>query len=173
VAIAASVGFNDGEDDVARQLERARAALEVSRAKLAAREQAAENEFTPIVVNNDENPTTVIRNGAMMGPDVPFFATLSNGSTEKRNSKREKVIKSQNEEGLFTTDGDLMAKLSEEEEWESRSLFEVFQNERNRPEKNLLAERDVAASIFNLRKQLQTEDFQRIFDQRNRFIGEQ
>jgi hypothetical protein len=65
-----------------------------------------------------------------------------------------------------------MAKLSEEEEWESRSLLEVFQNERGPAKEHKLADRDVAASIFNLRRVLQTEDFQRIFDQRNRFIGE-
>lgn len=169
MAVSAA-GSNNPEDEVTRQLERARAVLEVSRAKLAAREQAAENEFAAKAKNGKTTTAPAIR----MGPEVPFFATQStNGMAEKKNGKREQVIKAQNEEGLFTTDGDLMAKLSEEEEWESRSLFEVFQNERSRPEKDALADRDVAANIFNLRKQLQTEDFQRIFDKRNRFIGEQ
>jgi hypothetical protein len=168
--VVSAVGFNSPEDDdVARQLQRARAALEVSRAKMAAREQDVENEFT--VTMKNEKSAAVLKNGTM-GPEVPFFATLSSASNEKANCKRKKVIKSQNEEGLFTTDGDLMAKLSEEEEWESRSLLEVFESERNKPEKNHLAERDVAASIFYLRKQLQTQDFERIFDKRNRFIGE-
>ncbi|KAG7354754.1 hypothetical protein IV203_004110 [Nitzschia inconspicua] len=167
-----AAGFNSPEDEVTRQLARARAALEVSRAKLAARENAVENEFSTQTESTKKKTAIDMKDGAM-GPEVPFFASQSSNPTGKKDSigKREKVIKAKNEDGLFTTDGDLMAKLSEEEEWESRSLFEVFQNERKRPE-NTLADRDVAASIFNLRKQLRTDDFQRIFDQRNRFIGE-
>ena len=38
--------------------------------------------------------------------------------------------------------------------------------------KKSIAERDLAASIYNLRKVLKTEDFRRVFDSRNRFIGE-
>jgi hypothetical protein len=172
IAVSAA-GVNSPEDEITRQLERARAALAVSRAKIAAREQAAENEFAA-QAKNGKTKTVAERTNGALGPEVPFFATqqASNGTAEKQNGKRELVIKAKNEEGLFTTDGDLMAKLSEEEEWESRSLFEVFQSERNEPEKNPLAERDVAASIFGLRKLLQTDDFQRIFDKRNRFIGE-
>ena len=74
--------------------------------------------------------------------------------------------------GLFTTDGDKMAELSEEEEWESRPLLEVFESEIEDTSSSVLNERDVAASIFNLRKTLQMEDYRKIFDKRNRFIGE-
>ena len=35
-----------------------------------------------------------------------------------------------------------------------------------------LADRDVASSIYNLRKMLRNEDFMKVFDSRNRFIGE-
>lgn len=35
-----------------------------------------------------------------------------------------------------------------------------------------LADRDVASSIYNLRKLLRTEDFMKVFDSRNRFIGD-
>eukprot|EP00804_Cyclotella_cryptica_P003496 CCRYP_002143-RA/>CCRYP_002143-RA protein AED:0.27 eAED:0.27 QI:0/-1/0/1/-1/1/1/0/146 len=35
-----------------------------------------------------------------------------------------------------------------------------------------LAEKDLAMSIFALRKMLQNEDFKRVFDQRNQFIAE-
>ena len=69
--------------------------------------------------------------------------------------------------------GEKMASMSEGEEWASRSLLEVFNNEEvQRSSDHKLAERDVAASIYNLRKQLQMEDYKRIFDKRNRFIGE-
>jgi hypothetical protein len=152
------------DDEVARQLERARAVLEASRAKMESRERAAAQGITRD--NNKDGKRDA------MQTDVPFFAT-QNGNNGKVNGKRDLVIKNQNQEGLFTTDGDLMAKLSETEEWESRSLFEVFKDEANRPEKDRFADRDVAASIYGLQKVLQTEDFQKIFDKRNRFIGEQ
>jgi len=79
---------------------------------------------------------------------------------------------------LVTADGEKMAKLSEEEPWEYRSLLDVFENERDVNEdvyskaSQQLAQRDVAASIYNLRKELKTEDYRKIFDKRNRFIGE-
>ncbi|KAL3912058.1 MAG: hypothetical protein SGARI_001344 [Bacillariaceae sp.] len=152
------------EDDVTRQLERARAVLEASRAKVEAQEKAAEEEFSRQNKNGKKK--------VAMGADLPFFAT-QNGSNGKADGKRDMVIKDQNQDGLFTTDGDLMAKLSETEEWESRSLFEVFTDEIEKKEKDPFADRDVAASMYGLRKALQNEDFQKIFDKRNRFIGDQ
>lgn len=86
--------------------------------------------------------------------------------------KKEKVIKDKNENGLFTTDGDLMAKLSEEEEWESRPLLEVFKNEKKKAPAAKNIDRDIGQSMYNLRKSLQTEDFMKIFDKRNYFIGD-
>ena len=69
-----------------------------------------------------------------------------------------------------------MAKLSEEEVWESRPILEVFETEEQEgatpsfKAKNV--DRDIAKSMFNLRKSLQTKDFMKIFDKRNIFIGD-
>lgn len=133
------------EDEIGKQLERAREVLAKSKAKLEATGDAPADE-------------------------VPFFATSASMDTS---TKREKVTKSRDEEtGLITADGEKMARLSESEQWEMRSLGEVFENEIEDTEDKRLAERDVAASIFNLRKKMQTEDYRRIFDTRNYFIGE-
>lgn len=139
------------EDDITRQLARARDVLAKSKAKIEEQE----------IDDLEEDSSS--KNG------VPFFASLDANA----DTKKEKVIKSRNEEGLFTTDGELMAEMSESEEWEVRPLLEVFESESKDPAKDPLADRDVAASIFNLRKVLQTEDYQKIFDKRNRFIGDQ
>ena len=37
---------------------------------------------------------------------------------------------------------------------------------------SVLADRDVARAIYNLRKSMQNDDFKKVFDARNRFIGE-
>ena len=138
------------DDEITKQVERAKALLEKSKAKMQAKEKELE--------------ASSPKNGAK----IPFFA-----SKEKSNgNKKEKVTKTENEEGLITTDGEMMAKLSEAEEWEVRGLLDVFENEQKDSTPDPFADRDVAGSIFNLRKTLQTEDFQKIFDKRNRFIGE-
>jgi hypothetical protein len=141
--------------DVAKQLERAKAALAISRAKMEAREEA-EAGFTETEEIDDKKEEAKI---------LPFFAAAENG-------KKEKVIKDKNKDGAFTTDGDLMAKLSEGEEWESRPLLEVFQNEKEESPDSMNIDRDIAQSMYNLQKSLRTEDFRKIFDKRNRFIGE-
>lgn len=146
------------EDDIPSQIERARALIAKSKKKLEAREAATLEEA--------QQPQI----------EIPFFAVAA---TIDMSRKREKMIKSRNEEtGLITADGEKMAKLSESEPWEVRSLMEVFQNENEDLEdlytmsSKHLAERDVAASIFNLRKGMKTEDYRKIFDSRNFFIGE-
>ena len=146
-----------GADDIARLQERARAVLEKSKAKLASKEKSNG-------AHSDDTDTQ---------SSMPFFAT------QDTSRKRDGVIKSRDEKtGLITADGEKMAAMSEEEQWESRSLLEVFENEMDENEdvnslaSQELAKRDVAMSIFNLRKVLQTEDYKRIFDKRNRFIGE-
>ena len=78
-----------------------------------------------------------------------------------------------------------MALLSKSEPWEIRSLSQLtFQEEatldydgnttaeESSSSTSTLADRDVASSIYNLRKMLQNEDFRKVFDSRNRFIGE-
>ncbi|EEC46620.1 predicted protein [Phaeodactylum tricornutum CCAP 1055/1] len=141
------VGLNMAEsvDDIGRLQERARVILEKSKAKLANEPIKSELEAT--------------------GNALPFFASQDRGKM-----KRNEVIKSKNDEGLITTDGEKMAELSEKEEWEVRGLLDVFESEIKSSDG--LKERDVAASIYNLRKTLQNEDYRRIFDKRNRFIGE-
>lgn len=154
----------DADDEITKQLERARELLAKSKAKIEAKElETLEEELS--------NGKTKGRTNGASDKGMPFFAMKD--AVEETNSKREKVIKSKNEEGLFTTDGDLMAKMSEDEEWESRSLLDVFENESKDPTNNPIADRDVAASIMGLQKVLQTEDYRKIFDSRNRFIGEQ
>ena len=83
----------------------------------------------------------------------------------------ESKIKSKDEEtGLIMCDGDMMAALSEEEEWEKRSLLDVFESEIEDDEiTKQLASRDVTASIRSMRVKMHNEDYRRIFDKRNRF----
>lgn len=144
------------DDEINKGLLRAKELLEKSKAKLAAKEA------------NITNPPK-----EEAAKKLPFFA-----STRKAAANRNGVIKSKNAEGLVLADGERMAALSEQEEWERRGLFELFESEIDNSEdvyaqaSEQLASRDVAASIFNLRRTLQQEDYSRIFDKRNYFIGE-
>lgn len=143
------------EDDISTLLERARLQLAKSKAKLEARDHAQASGA------GNRVPEAPVK--------IPFFASII------KFDKREIVTKFRNEKtGLITADGEKMARLSESEAWEMRSLKEVFQNEveDTGSASKRLANRDVAASIFNLRKSMQTEDYRKIFDSRNRFIGE-
>lgn len=144
-------------DEITKQLERAKAALAVSRAKMEAQEQAEAG-----LIDEEE------KEGKSDEEAVPFFAM----NADEENGKKDRVIKDKKEDGGFTTDGDLMAKLSEEEEWESRPLLEVFQNEKEEKTEAMNIDRDIGQSMYNLRKSLQTDDFMKIFDKRNRFIGD-
>lgn len=66
-----------------------------------------------------------------------------------------------------------MAALSEDEDWELKGLMDMFEDETEESDvKKSLADRDVAASIFNMRLKMHGADYRRIFDTRNRFIGE-
>lgn len=133
------------DDEINRGVQRARALIEKTKAKLAAQSE------------------------------VPFFASKQSGTVA---SSREGVVNKDEKTGLITTDGEKMAKLSEQEVWENRSLFGVFDDDNDENEKSYaatseqFASRDIAASVFNLRRQLQTSDYERIFDKRNIFIGE-
>ena len=144
------------DDDISRLQLKARQLLEKSKAKLAAKEK---KEAAAAAAAKPKDPS------------LPFFASTVRS--------RDSVIKSRNEEtGLITADGERMAAISEQEEWEVRSLYEVFENEIKENEdvyslaSQQLAARDVAASIFDLRKKLQTDDYKAIFNKRNPFIGE-
>ena len=122
---------NAMNDDVVRQLAKAKKLLELTKTKLAAEEEDKAN-------NNNEEPQT---------------SMVLEASTTTIDDKRTKVTKSTNEDsGLITTDGELMAVLSEEEEWEVRSLLDVFEDELEVSDvSNQLARRDVAGSIAAMR----------------------
>lgn len=103
---------------------------------------------------------------------LPFFASAP---------RRENKIKSFLDGGEIIADGETMAFLSASEPWEQRSLSQMFENEARidyngdlveEETVNSLAGRDVGASIYNLRKKLQTEDFMQVFDRKNFFIGD-
>mmetsp|Transcript_8445 Transcript_8445/g.15930 ORF Transcript_8445/g.15930 Transcript_8445/m.15930 type:complete len:201 (+) Transcript_8445:216-818(+) len=137
------------DDDINRQLSKAKELLEKTKAKMLAQTQQ-DNEETTTPKKKQITPDTIV-------------------------DKKTSAIKSRNEEtGLITCDGDIMAALSEEEEWELKGIFDVFENETEESEvSKQLAERDVAASIYNLRLSLQNDDYRKIFDKRNRWIGEE
>jgi hypothetical protein len=152
LALAAS---SSPEDDISKQVERARKLLEKTKAKIEAREAAA--------IAKEANASTQT--------SVPFFASQLKDASQKKG----KIVKSGNEvDGTLVADGEMMARLSEEEQWEFRSLLEVFKNENEEQSQasSQLDKRDVAASIYNLQKSLTIDDYMRIFDPRNRFIGE-
>jgi hypothetical protein len=147
---------SDVEGQIDLGLQKARAVLQKSKAKLAA-------------IREKEDGICESKN------DLPYFAH----TVQKTVVSRDGVVKSINEEtGLVRADGERMAEISELEDWEFRSLFDVFENEMTEDEDRYsivsqqLASRDVAASVFNLRKELETDDYRRIFDTNNRFIGE-
>lgn len=144
--------------EIQKQVERAKAAVAASRAILEAQDQAADDLEEAKENDGDETKES-----------LPFFASAT---AETKNGKKEKVMKKKNEDGLFTTDGDLMAKLSEEETWERRPLMEVFKDEKEKGPVSKNVDRDIGQSMYNLRKKLQTDDFLRIFDKKNHFIGE-
>jgi len=144
---------NAMNEDVVRQLAKAKELLELTKAKLAAQEEDKAN-------NNDNNE--------------PQPSMVLETSTTTTDDKRTKVTKSTNEDsGLITTDGELMAMLSEEEEWEVRSLLDVFEDELEVSDvSKQLARRDVAGSIAAMRLRMHGEDYLKIFNTKSRWIGE-
>jgi hypothetical protein len=160
----------DPEEEVERRLAKAKEVLAKSKAKLEKSSQTTGDKKNGKTASSSSSSS-----GGAPAP-LPFFASKKRVKDPRR---RENVIKAKNEEtGLVQADGEKMAAMSEKEEWEYRSLLEVFENavEENgdvySTTSQQLAERDVAASIWNLRKTMKTEDYLKIFDRKNRFIGE-
>ena len=158
----------DPEEEVQKRLAQARAVLAKSKAKLESRQQQQQQEAS----SDASKPAAAATSTA----PLPFFAAKK---ATKDPQRKDKLIKSKDDKtGLITADGEVMAAMSEVEEWERRSLLEVFENEMDENEdvyslaSQQLAERDVVASIWNLRKSMKTEDYMKIFDKKNRFIGE-
>ena len=134
------------DDDINRQLARSREILEKAKAKMAENEKNKNTEATTLL-------TTDVK--------------------DEKINKKESVTKTTDDEGLNTFDGELMAALSETEDWELKGLLDVFEDEIEESDvAKSLAKRDVAASIFNMRVKMHGADYRRIFDTRNRFIGE-
>ncbi|KAL7528893.1 hypothetical protein ACHAWF_002753, partial [Thalassiosira exigua] len=114
-------------------------------------------------------------------PPLPFFAARSFTASAARSALK---IKSKLDDGTIVADGEAMSSLSKSEPWESRSLGQMSFTREARTDYDgnavegeeidgrVTADRDVARSIYNLRKKLQNEDFKKVFDSRNRFIGD-
>ena len=180
------------EQQINQGLQRAKEVLLKSKAKLAAMQQSTATE----IKDNDDHNAVVL--------DVPFFASrlttspianvggvttataivsdmVTTTTTTKTTDSNNLKVKSRNSDtGLVMADGERMAEISEDEPWEYRSIYEMFDNNNNndaettsdnKPQR-VEMKTDVMASIQNLRKVLQQEDYRKIFDPRNRFIGE-
>lgn len=131
-------------------------------------------------------PTTAMPSTTANTSRLPFFVMVDDGSASTTlKSISSKKIKSTTSSGSIIADGETMTRISSTEQWSRRKLSEMFSKESHldyagKPIDDqtidkvgtVLADRDVVASIWNLRKTLQNEDFARVFDKRNRFIGD-
>lgn len=176
--------FLDDDDDefesekydpaVAAQIRKAKQMVKDAKRKQKAREDAAAKAAADGADGTSEE--------AEKSKTTPFFATRSFTASAADASRK---IKSKTKTGEVIADGETMASLSKSEPWERRSLSQMaFQREARADfdgnmvegddeiDGSVLADRDLARSIYGLRKQLQNEDFVRVFDKRNRFIGE-
>ena len=179
-SVAASANGRGGDDDrparrtsddddasVSEQIARARRLLDDARRKQTARMETSASSAIASAPSRDR-PTG---SGART---LPFFAARAPSSSK---------IKSKTSSGDIIADGETMANISLNERWEVRSLSEMFQRESRTDydgrdvemdmvQGATLADRDVNRSIYNLRKSMRNEDFMRVFDSRNRFIGD-
>lgn len=170
--------FDDDDDEdadlanydpaVAAQIRKARKLLRDAKQKMEKEQQQQEQEQS-----NEQNKESTT--------PLPFFAQQQSFTATAIDHTQK--IKSKTKSGEIIADGDTMTSLSNSEPWERRSLSDIgFESEArsdfdgnlvaDEDVKRTLAERDLQASIYNLRKVLQTEDFRKVFDPRNRFIGE-
>jgi len=165
------------EPNVAAQIRKARKLLRDAKKKM-----EAETTATAATKNGSSTSESSTTTNEPSSP-LPFFAQQQSFTATAIDNTRK--IKSKTKSGEIIADGDTMTSLSNSEPWERRSLSDIgFQSEaRSDYDGNLvevdlngnlggLAERDLAASIYNLRKVLRNEDFKKVFDSRNRFIGE-
>ena len=163
---------------VSDQIMKARKLLDDARKK-----QAREQEV--IITPSSSTPTTAIPSTAANTSRLPFFVMVDDGSRASTTSINSKKIKSTTSSGSIIADGETMTQISSTEQWSRRKLSEMFSKESHLDYAGksiddqtidkvgtVLADRDVVASIWNLRKTLQNEDFARVFDKRNRFIGD-
>ena len=169
---------DDDDDDiylkydpaVAAQLRKAKQLIKDAKKKQKAKDESfLDTEVTTTTETTDKSKDGEAKSSGLL----PFFAAKHN------------KIKSKTKSGEIIADGDEMATLSKSEPWERRSLSQMFVKEKGTDwdgnvidkddgdfDKSVIMDKDVARSIYNLRKSMQTEDFRRVFDPRNRFIGE-
>lgn len=188
--------IDDGDDDyaerydpdVAAQLRKARQLLD-DVAKKNSMKKKEDEEGSEIISSSSTQAVAASSSSSLSASALPFFAArTSSASSTTTNSKK---IKSKTQTGSIIADGESMALLSKSEPWEIRSLSQLkFREEATldydgntdedatnddgtgKTTSSSLADRDVASSIYNLRKMLRNEDFMKVFDSRNRFIGE-
>mmetsp|Transcript_1696 Transcript_1696/g.3495 ORF Transcript_1696/g.3495 Transcript_1696/m.3495 type:complete len:264 (+) Transcript_1696:221-1012(+) len=163
--------FDDDDDTdidyaLKAQLSKAKALLRDAKKKLEAKQKAEQKRLEAVAAGTEAE-------ASQEESPLPFFATRSFTSSASETSRK---IKKTTPKGIVA-DGDTMAALSKSEPWERRSLNQMFKNENKLEDETSaatksLVDKDVAMSIYNLRKTLQNEDFKRVFDSRNRFIGE-
>ena len=164
---------DDDDDDylkydpaVAAQLRKAKQLIKDAKKK----QKAHDESFLDTEVTTTEEKSSSSSDGGG-GGGLPFFAAKHN------------KIKSKTKSGEIIADGDEMATLSKSEPWERRSLSQMFVKEKgtdwdgniidkDEVDRSVIMDKDVARSVYNLRKSMQTEDFRKVFDPRNRFIGE-
>ena len=163
------------EDEVSRQLAKVKDLIERTKQKMESKEKAAAAAAADQEEEDDDTDEATASAAADEDDEVvPFFA-VDPTAAEKR---RQMVTKTKDEEsGLITTDGEKMASLADGEKWESRGLYDLFENEIEEDEaakaKEARASRDVARSMMNLKMIMNKEDFDFIFDKKNRWIGEE
>mmetsp|Transcript_36154 Transcript_36154/g.75991 ORF Transcript_36154/g.75991 Transcript_36154/m.75991 type:complete len:271 (+) Transcript_36154:57-869(+) len=163
--------YSGFDPSVADQIRKAKQLINDSKKKQKSQEEAAAKAAEAGTVGEDQAPS------ASSAATLPFFANQSLAASAAENARK---IKSKTESGGIIADGDTMASLSKSEPWEVRSLTQMFEKEKHFDydgnetdgDTSTLADRDVASSIYNLRKKLQNEDFRKVFDSRNRFIGD-
>mmetsp|Transcript_33985 Transcript_33985/g.64692 ORF Transcript_33985/g.64692 Transcript_33985/m.64692 type:complete len:283 (+) Transcript_33985:111-959(+) len=177
---------NDGDDDfdysgfdpsVADQIRKAKQLINDSKKKQKSQEEAAAKAAEEGTVEQDQGAVAASSSSSSSATTLPFFANQSLTASAAENARK---IKSKTETGEIIADGDTMASLSKSEPWEVRSLNQMFEKEKYNDydgnetygDTGTLANRDVAGSIYNLRKKLQTEDFRKVFDSKNWLIGD-
>lgn len=144
------------DDDLSIQLSKAKELLAKAKAKIRAQEKAKENSDGVSSIQNS---------------DPASKKNKENDMAEKRSQ----VVNSETDSGLITTDAEMMLSLAEEEEWEARYLLDVFEREVQEDEvkrQKINLDRDIAKNMFGLRRSLINGDYERIFDKRNRRIGD-
>lgn len=170
---------NDDDDEEDADLENydAAVAAQIRKARKLLKDAKKKMDPPPSSTTNEQQQQTDDDTSS----SLPFFAQQS--FTTKAVSNAQK-IKSKTPSGSIIADGAAMTSLSNSEPWELRSLSQIgFECEaRSDYDGNIvevdtsstssLADKDVAMSIYNLRKTLQNEDFKSVFNSRNRFIGE-